>query len=100
MLCPGFVNTGIYDSARNRQSEYGESANPTPAGPSPIRAALEERRQTMMQQAEIGDLVFEAIRDRELYIIPTDSDALENSMRQRFENIVERRTPPFEVGIM
>jgi NAD(P)-dependent dehydrogenase (short-subunit alcohol dehydrogenase family) len=100
VLCPGFVNTGIFDSARNRQPEYGESANATPAGPSPIRAALEERRQTMMQPAEIGELVFEAVRDRELYIIPAGSDALENSMRARFENILERRTPPFEVGIM
>ncbi len=100
VLCPGFVNTGIYDSARNRQAEYGESAVPVPAGPSPIRAALEERRQTMMQPAEIGEMVFEAIRDRALYIIPAGSEALEQSMRTRFENIVERRTPAFEVPIM
>ena len=42
VLCPGFVNTSIYDSARNRQPEYGEAANPPP-GPSAVRAALEER---------------------------------------------------------
>jgi len=99
VLCPGFVNTGIYDSGRNRQAEYGE-AGVTPDRPSPIRAALEERRQTMMQPAEIGEMVFEAVRDRELYIIPAGSDALEQSMRTRFENIVERRTPAFEVPIM
>jgi NAD(P)-dependent dehydrogenase (short-subunit alcohol dehydrogenase family) len=99
VLCPGFVNTGIYDSGRNRQAEYGD-AGVTPAAPSPIRAALEERRQTMMQPADIGELVFEAIRDRELYIIPAGSDALEQSMRTRFENIVERRTPDLEVPIM
>jgi NAD(P)-dependent dehydrogenase (short-subunit alcohol dehydrogenase family) len=99
VLCPGFVNTGIYDSGRNRQAEYGD-AGVTPAAPSPIRAALEERRQTMMQPADISELVFEAIRDRELYIIPAGSDALEQSMRTRFENIVERRTPDLEVPIM
>jgi NAD(P)-dependent dehydrogenase (short-subunit alcohol dehydrogenase family) len=99
VLCPGFVNTGIYDSGRNRQAEYGD-AGVTPAAPSPIRAALEERRQTMMQPADIGELVIEAIRDRELYIIPAGSDALEQSMRTRFENIVERRTPDLEVPIM
>jgi NAD(P)-dependent dehydrogenase (short-subunit alcohol dehydrogenase family) len=98
VLCPGFVNTGIYDSGRNRQAEYGEAQPVT--GPSPVRAALEERRQTMMQPAEIGEMVFEAVRDRELYIIPAGSDALEQSMRTRFENIVERRTPAFEVPIM
>lgn len=98
VLCPGFVNTGIYDSGRNRQAEYGEAQPVT--GPSPIRAALEERRQTMMQPAEIGEMVFEAVRDRELYIIPAGSDALEQSMRTRFENIVARRTPDFEVPIM
>lgn len=100
VLCPGFVNTGIYDSDRNRQAEYGESAVPVPASPSPIRAALEERRQTMMQPAEISEMVFEAIHDRALYIIPAGSEALEQSMRTRFENIVERRTPAFEVPIM
>ena len=99
VLCPGFVNTSIYDSARNRQAEYGEPANP-PAGPSAVRAALEERRQTMLQPAEIGELVFEAVRDRELFIIPAGSDALETAMRTRFENIVNRRTPEFEFPIM
>lgn len=98
VLCPGFVNTGIYDSGRNRQAEYGEAQPVT--GPSPVRTALEERRQTMMQPADIGEMVFEAVRDRELYIIPAGSDALEQSMRTRFENIVERRTPEFEVPIM
>jgi NAD(P)-dependent dehydrogenase (short-subunit alcohol dehydrogenase family) len=98
VLCPGFVNTAIYDSGRNRQAEYGEAQPVT--GPSPIRTALEERRQTMMQPAEIGEMVFEAVRDRELYIIPAGSDALEQSMRTRFENIVARRTPALEVPIM
>lgn len=53
----------------------------------------------MIQPAEIGELVFEAVRTRNLYIIPTGSDALSNGVRARLENIVERRNPDLQVAI-
>jgi len=100
VLCPGFVNTNIYDSGRNRQAEYGQSR----LAPSPqsqqIRAMLEERRKTMLQPAEIGELVFEAVCTRNLYIIPAGSEALEKAARARFENVVERRNPPLQLQIL
>jgi len=100
VLCPGFVNTNIYDSGRNRQAEYGQSR----LAPSPqsrqIRAMLEERRQTMLQPAEIGELVFKAVCTRNLYIIPAGSEALEKALRARFENVVERRNPPLQLQIL
>jgi NAD(P)-dependent dehydrogenase (short-subunit alcohol dehydrogenase family) len=100
VLCPGFVNTNIYDSGRNRQAEYGQSR----LAPSPqaqqIRAMLEERRKTMLQPAEIGELVFEAVRARNFYIIPAGSEALEQAVRARFENVVERRNPPLQLQML
>lgn len=100
VLCPGFVNTNIYDSGRNRQAEYGE----TNVAPSPDaeqrRAMLQAMRNTMLQPEEIGELVFEAVRTRNLYIIPTGSEALDNAVRNRFENVAERRNPAIELPIV
>ena len=100
VLCPGFVNTNIFDSSRNRQAEYGEQA----VAPSPeaaqFREALQAMRNTMLQPEQIGELVFEAVRTRNLYIIPSGSDALEGAVRTRFENVVERRNPAIQVAVV
>jgi NAD(P)-dependent dehydrogenase (short-subunit alcohol dehydrogenase family) len=100
VLCPGFVNTNIFDSGRNRQEEYGASnLQPTPDGEQ-RRAMLEAMRPNMIQPAEIGELVFEAVRTRNLYIIPTGNPALEGAVRTRLENVVERRNPAVQVAIV
>lgn len=100
VLCPGFVNTNIFDSGRNRQAEYGESENtPTPDAEQ-RRAMLNAMRSQMMQPGEIAELVFEAVRSRNLYIIPTGSDALEAAVKTRLENVVERRNPQLQLSIV
>jgi NAD(P)-dependent dehydrogenase (short-subunit alcohol dehydrogenase family) len=100
VLCPGFVNTNIYDSGRNRQPEYGETnITPTPEAEQ-RRAMLQHMRHSMMQPAEIGELVFQAVSSKSLYIIPAGSEALENGIRARLENIVERRNPVVQVPIV
>lgn len=100
VLCPGFVNTNIYDSGRNRQAEYGEpEVAPTPEGEQ-RRAMLQAMRTTMLQPEEIGELVFEAVRSRNLYIIPTGSEALDDAVRSRMENVIERRNPEVQVQIV
>ena len=100
VLCPGFVNTNIYDSGRNRQAEYGQpEVQPTPEGEQ-RRAMLQAMRNTMIQPAEIGELVFEAVSSRNLYIIPTGSEALANAVRARLENVVERRNPEIQLPIV
>jgi NAD(P)-dependent dehydrogenase (short-subunit alcohol dehydrogenase family) len=99
VLCPGFVNTNIFDSGRNRQTEYGESqGTPTPDAEQ-RRAALQAMRDTMMQPAEIGELVFEAVRTRNLYIVPTGTEALNEAIRSRMENVVERRNPRLPLSL-
>jgi NAD(P)-dependent dehydrogenase (short-subunit alcohol dehydrogenase family) len=100
VLCPGFVNTNIYDSSRNRQAEYGKSQlQPTPEAER-RRAMLQAMRSTMIQPAEIGELVFEAVRERNLYIIAAGSEALSNAVRTRLENVVERRNPAIQLPIV
>lgn len=100
VLCPGFVNTNIFDSGRNRQAEYGASETvSTPEGEQ-RRAMLNAMRSQMIQPAEIAELVFEAVRTRNLYIVPTGSEALENAIQTRLENVVERRNPEMQVSIV
>ncbi len=100
VLCPGFVNTNIYDSGRNRQAEYGQpNVEPTPDAEA-RRAMLQGMRNTMMQPAEIGELVFEAVRTRNLYVVPTGSEALDSAVRGRLENVVERRNPALQLQIV
>jgi NAD(P)-dependent dehydrogenase (short-subunit alcohol dehydrogenase family) len=100
VLCPGFVNTNIFDSGRNRQAEYGESANaPTPDAEQ-RRAMLQAMRSQMIQPSEISETVFEAVRTRNLYIIPTGSEALESGIKARMENVLERRNPVIQVPIV
>lgn len=100
VLCPGFVNTNIYDSGRNRQAEYGQpDVAPSPEAEA-MRAALQSMRDTMLQPAEIGELVFEAVRTRSLYIIPTGGAAFDALVRDRLENVVERRNPKLEMQLL
>ncbi|MGE3074923.1 MAG: SDR family NAD(P)-dependent oxidoreductase [Dehalococcoidia bacterium] len=99
VLCPGFVNTNIFDSSRNRQAEYGESANQPSPQNAQMRQALDQMRTTMMQPDEIAQMVFEAVSSRNLYIIPTGSEALTNSIKARMENVLERRNPAIQVGV-
>lgn len=98
VLCPGFVNTNIFDSGRNRQQEYGTQsvAAPTPQG-TQMRDQLMAMRNSMMQPAEIGELVFQAVSSRDLYIVPTGSENLETALRTRLENVIERRNPVINV---
>ncbi|MGI8927343.1 MAG: SDR family NAD(P)-dependent oxidoreductase [Tepidiformaceae bacterium] len=92
VLCPGFVNTNIYDSARNRQAGYGEaSLQPTPEGEQ-MRVALDEFRPAMAQPDEVAAQVFEAIRERSLYVVPAP-DNLRAAVSKRHANIDTLKNP-------
>jgi len=100
VLCPGLVNTNIYDSGRNRQAEYGEAANAPAPEAQQVRSFIDTLRPTMLQPAEIAEMVFEAVRTRNLYIVPTGSENLEKALKARLENVVERRNPELQVGLL
>ncbi len=83
VLCPGFVQTRIIESERNRQERYGRDAP----------ADLTEEQQTQFQfvsemikqgmpPAELADIVFDHIRRERLYILTHDN----------FNDIVANRT--------
>ena len=72
VLCPGIVNTNIFDASRNRPEEYaGEDAAEallSDVPPEQRSARLEELRAGALDPAVVGDMVLHAIRDDEFYI--------------------------------
>lgn len=66
VLCPGFVNTQILDAERNRPSEFGEQVEGTPEA----RAAGQALLGGGMQPSDVAELVWRAMVDDELYILP------------------------------
>ena len=90
VLCPGFVNTRIFDAERNRPAELGDTAPKIPGA--------EEMEQLGRQLVAAGsppslvaDVVFEAIRADRFYIFPHPE--WKQHIRTRMEDILAERAP-------
>jgi len=91
VLCPAWVPTGIHQSARNRQLEFGQ---PKPAGG--LSAAYEERmgqavKAGRLTAADIANEVFAAVQEGRFYVIPHRK--LNNAIQLRMEDIMNLRNP-------
>ena len=90
VLCPGFVQTKIIDSERNRPAALTTSA----ARPRPesfeelIRAAVAGG----IPPATVADLVAQAIREERFYVLP-HPEITAARVRDRLEGILHNRTP-------
>ena len=88
VLCPGFVNTRIFDAERNRPAEL-QTGQPAPA------AELLAMGQALLAQgkdpAEIAQIVFESIEQERLYILP--HPAWDGFVRARVEHVIGRQGP-------
>jgi NAD(P)-dependent dehydrogenase (short-subunit alcohol dehydrogenase family) len=83
VLCPGFVNTDIMTSGRNRPAELaGRDTNATPDQAAAFKAMLESGK----QPAEVALMVEDAIRNKRPYIF-TDREFLP-TFEARVANIV------------
>lgn len=83
VLCPGFVNTRIFESSRTRQEKFGkaevvDSEMPS-AGAQLVKAGI--------NPDVVGACVLEAVRDNDLYIF-THPD-MRPAVEQRFERIMQ-----------
>ncbi len=100
VLCPGFVNTRIYDSGRNRQESYGQAANEQTPEREELREALEAMRETMIQPETIGDRVFDAVVENQLYIVEPGSDAVSEAIQSRLDHVSARSNPVVSFDII
>lgn len=80
VLCPGFVDTGIADSARHRPAEWAED----PPEPSPLmdraRAAMRSGRLTA---ADVARVTLDAVQQRRFYVLPHHQAAVAVEHRLR-----------------
>jgi NAD(P)-dependent dehydrogenase (short-subunit alcohol dehydrogenase family) len=84
MVCPGMVDTGIFNSERNRPKS-APVADSERLDPSLLRRA-------MTPQA-VAEQVFAAVRGNKFYVITTSS--YDDALHGRMTAIMERRNPKF-----
>ena len=92
VLCPGFVQTNITDSSRNRQERYGQATPPEPTEEHPARFQfVTEMIKQGMPPAELADIVFDHIRRERLYILTHDN--FNEMVEERTRNILRGENP-------
>ena len=87
VLCPGFVNTQITDAERNRPSEFGDEVEETPEQRALFQTLLGEG----MDPADVAELVWQAMVNDRLYILP--HDGWRAIVRERVEAILAGGDP-------
>ena len=95
VLCPGLVNTNIFDSGRNRPEDLpGASLTPLVdpnQSPDKLTAQLEQMRHTALDPAVVGDMVLHAIREDEFYIFThPELEAMTDARKDEMANAFAR----------
>ena len=90
VLCPGFVNTNIFDAARNRPAALAETA-PRMPGAEEMEQLARQLLAAGSPPSDVADVVFNAIRDERFYIFPHPE--WKKYIRARMDDILEERTP-------
>ena len=88
VLCPGLVNTRIFNAERNRPDEF---ARETSADDSAALADIEAVLQQAKSPAAVAEIVFEAVQNDRFYILP--HPAWDEIVRSRFEQVLARGEP-------
>ena len=88
VLCPGFVNTNIFDAERNRPKELSSAPGAAMPGMAEMgRAMLSQGK----QPSEVADIVFRSIEEDRFYVLPHPAwDAI---VRGRVDAVLARGAP-------
>jgi short-subunit dehydrogenase len=92
VLCPGLVNTRIYESERNRPQHLMPASGVAAETPE-LQAIATGLYAHGLAPEDVAEQTFEAIRDNRLYQITTST--FDAAVRERMTAILERRNPEF-----
>ena len=93
VLCPGWVDTKILESARNRPAALTPAAAPAPGAEAQMRReAVQGLLKSGIPPEKIAGLVVDAIRSDTFYVVPVQPD-IEQALALRLEDIRLRRNP-------
>jgi NAD(P)-dependent dehydrogenase (short-subunit alcohol dehydrogenase family) len=96
VLCPGWVNTRILDSERNRPLELQNEPRNEPMSPE-SEATIQkfvEAVQAGISPQQVADYTFKAIRAEQFYILTTPDFNL--GVQKRLEDILQQRNPALD----
>ncbi len=89
VLCPGFVQTRIWESGRNRPERYGPRLTPDPASPAGRLAThLAELGRSGLDPTDVAARVLTAIRENELYVFTHAGPSWRTELEERFGAIL------------
>jgi NAD(P)-dependent dehydrogenase (short-subunit alcohol dehydrogenase family) len=89
LLCPGFVHTRIWESARNRPDRYGPAYAPDPASAAgQLAARLAGLGRSGLDPSEVAAQVLAAIRDGKLYVFTHTDAEWRSELQERFDTIL------------
>ena len=93
VLCPGFVDTNILYSDRNRPAEFADASTPQtdPAANAIRERAAAELKKSGLGPRAIGEQVLAAIRDERFYILTHPE--LNPVIEQRMQDILTGNNP-------
>jgi NAD(P)-dependent dehydrogenase (short-subunit alcohol dehydrogenase family) len=93
VLCPGYVNTNIGQSERNRPAELQNRTGEMKVRPEQEqrRAALAQALATGMPPGEVANVVLDAIKEERFYVLPHPQ--FKTMVRDRLERILDERNP-------
>ena len=92
VLCPGWVNTRIGESERNRPADLVVERPPNPMADKG-RRGLRRVLEAGMDPAAVADRVVSAIREQRFYVLPHDDESWLAPVRERMTDILEGRNP-------
>lgn len=91
-LCPGLVNTRIYESERNRPARLRTASGAAAETPQ-MQAVAADLFANALSPAAVAEQVFDAIREQRLYQVTTPN--YDDAIRARAEALLDRRNPEF-----
>src|SRR4051812_7918571 len=99
VLCPGWVNTNIGDSERNRpEALRGADAEAGAEASTGMRDMLRQMLSTGMPPAEVADRVLDAVLRRRFYVL-THPD-MKPAIETRLRSILDEEDPPSPAGFV
>jgi NAD(P)-dependent dehydrogenase (short-subunit alcohol dehydrogenase family) len=91
VLCPGWVNTRIIESERNRPEAPRETPGPEEAQFGIMRKLVEQLIASGLDPNAVGDIVVDAIRSERFYVLTHPTWI--NMVEARMQNILQGRNP-------
>ena len=93
VLCPGLVNTRIYESERNRPEHLQPEGGAAPET-AELQAIASSLYNSAISPETVAEQVFDAVQNKILYALTTSN--FDNAIRERLEAVLERRAPHFD----